>query len=79
MAVDNRIFKSQTTGTTFARISRRNLFGPPCPAAKWVEEEAKHALDELFNATALYRKSQAFRDLVKFVKDFRFYSHSTRS
>jgi len=44
------------------------------PAAKWNEEEAKHALDELFNATFAYRSSKAFLDLMQFVRRFRFYS-----
>ncbi len=44
------------------------------PAAKWNDEEAKHALDELFNATFAYPTSKTFLELMLFVRGFRFYS-----
>jgi len=44
------------------------------PAAEWAEESAKHALDDLFNATFAYRSSKEFYELMQFVKRFRFYS-----
>lgn len=44
------------------------------PAEEWSEDAAKHALDELFNATYAYRSSKEFSDLMRFVSRFRFYS-----
>ena len=44
------------------------------PAEEWTEDAAKHALDELFNATYAYRSSKEFIDLMWFVSCFRFYS-----
>ena len=44
------------------------------PAAEWAEESAKHALDDLFNATFAYRTSEEYYDLLKFIRKFRFYS-----
>jgi hypothetical protein len=44
------------------------------PAFEWAEDSAKHALDDLFNATFAYRRSQEYYELMKFVKRFRFYS-----
>lgn len=44
------------------------------PAAEWAEENAKHALDDLFYATRAYRSSNEYFKLMKFVKRFRFYS-----
>ena len=44
------------------------------PAAEWVEQSTKHALDELFNATYAYRSSKEFHDLIQFVRRFHFYS-----
>jgi hypothetical protein len=46
----------------------------PSPAEQWDEQVAKRALDELFHATLKYRTSQAFHDLICFVRKFRFYS-----
>lgn len=78
MVNGNRVSPPQTTGAppTEGSQIQQTLFGPcpGSPAARWSEEEARHALDELFNATAIYRKSKTFMDLVKFVKSFRFYS-----
>lgn len=48
--------------------------GPQSPAEVWAEESAKHALDELFDATQRYSSSGGFRELVSFVRRFRFYS-----
>lgn len=44
------------------------------PATQWAEEESKHALDELFNSTITFRKSEEYYGLLKFIKKFRFYS-----
>ncbi|MBW1999912.1 MAG: hypothetical protein JRJ29_18370 [Deltaproteobacteria bacterium] len=44
------------------------------PAAEWAEQAAKHALDDLFNATFAYRTSKKYYELMQFVKRFRFYS-----
>jgi len=44
------------------------------PAAEWAEGSAKHALDDLFDATFAYRSSREYYELVQFVKKFRFYS-----
>jgi len=59
-------------------IEQQSLFGTESraksPAEVFAEESAKHALDELFEATKRYSSSQGFADLVKFVRRFRFYS-----
>lgn len=44
------------------------------PAEEWPEDAAKHALDELFNATYAYRNSKEYMKLMRFVSRFRFYS-----
>ena len=44
------------------------------PAEEWSEEGAKHALDELFNATYAYRNSKDYMQLMRFVSRFTFYS-----
>ena len=44
------------------------------PAAEWSSESAKHALDDLFNATFAYRSSKEYHELLQFIKSFRFYS-----
>ena len=44
------------------------------PAEEWSEDAAKHALDELFNATYAYRSSNEYMELMRFVSRFRFYS-----
>jgi hypothetical protein len=44
------------------------------PAEDWSEDVAKHALDELFNATYAYRNSEEYMELMRFVSQFRFYS-----
>jgi len=44
------------------------------PAEEWSEDAAKHALDELFNATYAYRSSKEYMELMRFVSRFRFYS-----
>ena len=44
------------------------------PAEEWSEDAAKHALDELFNATYAYRNSREYMELMRFVSRFRFYS-----
>lgn len=49
-------------------------YKPASAAAGWAEDEAKHALDELFNATYAYRWSDEFSDLMQFVKKFHYYS-----
>ena len=43
-------------------------------AAEWAEESSKHALDDLFNATRVYKTSKEYHDLLKFIENFRFYS-----
>ena len=53
---------------------QRDLFEARSPANHWAAEETKHALDELFNATYLYRASDEFYNLIKFVRRFKFYS-----
>jgi hypothetical protein len=52
----------------------RESYEPNSPAAGWAEDETKHALDELFNATYAYRRSDEFSDLMKFVRKFHYYS-----
>jgi hypothetical protein len=54
--------------------AQQSLFGPPSPAEEWDEQSAKHALDELFDATLNYRSRTGFHELVSFVRRFRFYS-----
>jgi hypothetical protein len=44
------------------------------PAEEWSEDAAKHALDELFNATYAYRNSKEYMELMRFVSWFHFYS-----
>lgn len=44
------------------------------PAARWLEDKDKHALDELFLAVRTYRTGNEYWELMKFVKKFRFYS-----
>ncbi|MBL7179012.1 MAG: hypothetical protein ISS65_02235 [Desulfobacterales bacterium] len=44
------------------------------PAEEWSEDGAKHALDELFNATYAYRDSREYMKLMRFVSRFTFYS-----
>lgn len=44
------------------------------PAEAWSEDVAKHALDELFNATYARRNSEEYLKLMEFVSRFRFYS-----
>ena len=44
------------------------------PAAEWSSESAKHALDDLFNATFAYRSSKEYNALIHFIIGFRFYS-----
>ena len=51
-----------------------NQYESHSPAAEWAEQETKHALDELFNATFAFRNSKEFLELMQFVKHFRFYS-----
>jgi hypothetical protein len=51
-----------------------NQYESHSPAAEWAEQETKHALDELFNATFAFRNSKEFLELMQFVKQFRFYS-----
>jgi len=46
----------------------------PSPAEQWAEEAAKHALDDLFNATFAYRSSKQYYQMMQFVRKFRFYS-----
>jgi hypothetical protein len=53
---------------------QENLFEDDSPAAKWSEDAAKHALDELFTATFVYRQSKAYLELMNFIRGFRFYS-----
>ena len=55
-------------------MMQRDLFEDKSPANHWAAEETKHALDELFNATYLYRASDEFYNLIKFVRRFKFYS-----
>jgi len=62
---------------------QQSLFDPPqdeglvsegSPAAAWEQETTKHALDELFTHTFLYRTSKAYGELLRFIARFRFYS-----
>jgi len=46
----------------------------PSPSLEWDQESSKHALDDLFKATFVYRKSKEFHELMTFVTKFHFYS-----
>jgi hypothetical protein len=53
---------------------QQSLFDVPTPSQLWDEDSAKHALDDLFNATLNYRSSDTYKELINFVRRFRFYS-----
>ena len=54
--------------------SQASLFDVPSPAQLWDKDSAKHALDDLFSATLKYRSSSTYKELMDFVRRFRFYS-----
>lgn len=63
-------FKAETE----TAATQASLFDLPSPSQLWDEESAKHALDDLFNATRKYRSACAYKELIDFVSRFRFYS-----
>src|SRR5215470_13252814 len=44
------------------------------PAAEWDRDVARRAVDELFNLARKYRTTKAYREMLEFVAQFRFYS-----
>ena len=44
------------------------------PSVDWDRDAASRALDELFSLTRQYKSSDAYRELMKFVTRFRYYS-----
>ena len=46
----------------------------PTPAELWDGDVIRHALDELVNLALQYRSSKSYRELIRFVGRFRFYS-----
>ena len=44
------------------------------PAAKWEQDVAQRALDELFDLARKYRSTAEYHQFLKFVARFRFYS-----
>jgi hypothetical protein len=53
---------------------QRSLFDELTPAQQWDEKITKRALDELFDFVKQYRKSDSYKNLLKFVARFHFYS-----
>lgn len=63
------------TKSTFKQPTpQMSLFEESSPAKEWSKDAAKHALDELFNATYAYCNSKEYMELIRFVSRFRFYS-----
>jgi len=44
------------------------------PAQEWEQESVKRALDELFNSARKYRSNKSYKELLGFIRRFRFYS-----
>jgi hypothetical protein len=59
---------------TQTSATQASLFDVPSPSQLWDEDSAKHALDDLFSATQKYRSGSTYKDLIDFVRRFRFYS-----
>ena len=67
--------KIEMIGPKTEQISLFDITGnTKTPAEEWTEDAAKHALDELFNATYAYRDSKEYMEMMRFVSRFHFYS-----
>ncbi len=54
--------------------SQVSLFESPPPPEDAERDKTRRALDDLFNLARKYRTTESYRELLKFITEFRFYS-----